>query len=146
MSAAKVQFIDRKSSALVLTEVLEPILPLRELTPDDQFMRRLYGRNACIAVRHGCLAETDMCFDGPTRIDGHMIGDIFSSSIVLVGPSAIVEGNIQADAVLLYGHHYGDIRANFHVKVFDTGCLVGDVRAESFCVAPGGAFAGMCRR
>jgi cytoskeletal protein CcmA (bactofilin family) len=83
-----------------------------------------------------------LAFDGNLEFNGHFEGEIISGGTLLIGPNAVLKGDIQASKVILHGKVHGDISATESVEVCDQAQLFGDVRAGKFIVAEGANFCG----
>jgi cytoskeletal protein CcmA (bactofilin family) len=76
------------------------------------------------------------------EFNGIFEGEILSSGTLLIGPDAIIKGDVSAAKVVLEGKMHGNITATDSVEVRDQAQLFGDVRAGKFIVAEGATFRG----
>jgi cytoskeletal protein CcmA (bactofilin family) len=83
-----------------------------------------------------------LAFDGNLEFNGIFEGEIISGGTLLVGPDAIIKGNVSAAKVVLEGKMHGNITATDSVEVRDQAHLFGDVRAGKFIVSEGATFRG----
>lgn len=77
--------------------------------------------------------EGQIHFSGTTRVFGELKGQIRSaedSSLILM-ESAVVEGSLEVDTVIVAGFVRGEIRAKKRVLVEGTGRIIGDIHAPS---------------
>ncbi len=75
----------------------------------------------------------DITFEGGMRIDGKVIGNITGigdNSTLFLGPSAQIEGEVQAKKVIVAGCILGPILGAQHVHIQKNGKIVGNV---SYC-------------
>jgi len=84
-----------------------------------------------------------LAFDGNLEFNGLFEGEIISGGTLLIGPNAILKGDIQANKVILHGKMHGNISATESVEVCNQAQLFGDVRTEKFIVAEGASFCGL---
>lgn len=86
----------------------------------------------------GSRFEGKLDFDELVRLDGHFVGNIHSTDTLIIGESAVVEGQIEVGAVILSGRFVGTIRATATVELraparmegtIETPCLKIDERA-----------------
>ena len=80
------------------------------------------------------------------RIDGRFEGQIIECRRIIVGPDAIIKGNLFAEDILLYGYCEGNLYASGDVKVFDTAVMLGDIHASSVLVEKDSTFRGNMRK
>ena len=83
-----------------------------------------------------------LAFDGNLEFNGLFEGEIVSGGTLLIGPNAILKGDIQANKVILHGKMHGNISATESIEVRDQAQLFGDVRTEKFIVAESASFRG----
>ncbi len=77
----------------------------------------------------------DLSSTGEIQVDGEVTGDIHSK-VLLVGESASIKGEIQAETVRVHGHVNGQIKANF-VNLAKTAHVVGDILHENLSIQEG---------
>ena len=109
-------------------------------TPSSSFSKPNHQGGAIITDQvelRGSLA-----FDGNLEFNGLFEGEIVSGGTLLIGPNAILKGDIQANKVILHGKMHGNISATESIEVRDQAQLFGDVRTEKFIVAESASFRG----
>jgi cytoskeletal protein CcmA (bactofilin family) len=88
-------------------------------------------------------------FKGTLRLDGDVDGTIVSEegsgSILIVNQNAVVNGNITSDSVLISGRVRGNIKAMERVEIYRSGSLKGDVYTGDIMIEGGAEFEGNCR-
>ena len=84
-----------------------------------------------------------LAFDGNLEFNGLFEGEIVSGGTLLIGPNAILKGDIQANKVILHGKMHGNISATESVEVCNRAQFFGDVRTGKFIVAEGASFCGL---
>ena len=83
-----------------------------------------------------------LAFEGNLEFNGIFEGEIISGGTLLIGPEAVLKGDVQAAKVVLHGKMHGNIIATESVEVCDQAQLFGDVRAGKFIVSEGATFRG----
>ncbi|MDH5488979.1 MAG: polymer-forming cytoskeletal protein [Rhodospirillaceae bacterium] len=86
----------------------------------------------------------DIVSDGEVQIDGEVVGDI-RSSVLLVGASAKIKGEIFADTIRIHGNINGQIKAKT-VHLAKTAHVVGDILHENLSVDEGAYIEGHITR
>ncbi len=82
-----------------------------------------------------------------TRVHGALVGEVEAptGSTLIIAETGWVEGNIQADTVLIDGFVRGDISARTKVTISGTGRVLGNIRAPKVALEFGSHFEGSCR-
>ncbi len=86
----------------------------------------------------------DLNSEGEVQIDGTVNGDIKTKTL-LVGKTAVIKGEIVADAVRILGHVNGQIKAR-KVILAKTAHVVGDILHEDLSIETGAFLEGHCKR
>ena len=71
--------------------------------------------------------EGRLCFSEVIRIDGRVNGDIVSSGSLIIGPTAVVTGNILVESLVLLGTIYGSIKAYKTVQLSSISKVYGHI-------------------
>lgn len=81
------------------------------------------------------------------RIDGKVFGNLEPADknpcSIAVGPSGVIEGNIQCHRAYIAGKVTGNIYAKELIVLSDTAVVCGDISSDSFNVASGAVVDGM---
>jgi len=85
----------------------------------------------------------DLNSDGEIQIDGAVVGDIRTKSL-LVGQSANIKGEIIADRIRVHGTVNGQIRAR-RVELAKSAHVVGDIMHEDLSIETGAFLEGLCK-
>ncbi len=94
--------------------------------------------------------DGDTCLDGELtvkgslRIDGKVKGRIKAGGEVVVGPTAEVEADIEAEVVSISGKAGGTIRATDRVEIFTDAVVTSSLITPSLKIADGAVFQGHC--
>src|SRR5437016_14265479 len=76
-------------------------------------------------------------FEGTIRIDGRLEGEIHTKGTLMVGEHAVIEGDINADAVVCGGPINGNVAAAERIHLLPTAPLTGDMNAPLLTVEEG---------
>jgi cytoskeletal protein CcmA (bactofilin family) len=97
-------------------------------------------------IAEGTRVEGKVTFDHITRVNGTLAGDVHAKdgSSLILSETAVVEGNIRADVVMVDGFVQGDIDAKTKVIVSRTGRVVGNITTPTLVLEFGAYFEGRC--
>ena len=136
-------------------EVVQPVVTVQEdynksrkLLPSDpalsfeQNLRRRFGGNVRSALGPGTVIEGKFRFDEPVRIDGELSGEVRSSSALIVGEEATVEGRINVGALIVMGEVTGPIIAEDLVELRNGARVRGDITTKRIAIEDGAFFEG----
>ena len=90
------------------------------------------------------VIEGDMNSTGDIQIDGTMKGNLKAGSVT-VGREAMIEGDVQAEAIVVHGRLIGNIKAR-DVRIRHTAHVEGNITQEALVIEPGAFFDGTCRQ
>jgi cytoskeletal protein CcmA (bactofilin family) len=80
---------------------------------------------------------------GSIRVDGTVIGDVHSAKTVTIGATGLVEGNVNADEIIVSGRVKGSLVAKGKIALETTAQLDGDIHAARLTIAEGATFRGL---
>jgi cytoskeletal protein CcmA (bactofilin family) len=83
-------------------------------------------------------------FDGPTRIDGQVDGEISAKDSLTIGESAIVTAQIKAASIVVAGKVSGDLIAANRIEIRLSAKVVGNLTAPTLVIHEGAVFEGHC--
>ena len=81
-------------------------------------------------------------FSGELTFDGKLDGEINTDGVLNLGDSAVVNGNINAQSVVVRGKINGNINAKEKIDIKAKTELFGDVRAAKLVIEEGVTFVG----
>ncbi|SJZ96653.1 protein CcmA, bactofilin family [Treponema berlinense] len=105
-------------------------------TSDDISINTLIGP--------GSFVSGDIKINGFIRIDGDIKGKIESSSNIIIGERAKIQGNITASSIVVGGIVLGDITAPKGIKLLSTSVVIGDIITKSIQIEDDAIFNGHC--
>jgi len=81
-------------------------------------------------------------FSGELEFDGKLDGEIQTDGVLTLGDSAVINGNINAQTVVVRGKVNGNISAKEKIEIKTKAELFGDIRASKLVVEEGVTFVG----
>jgi cytoskeletal protein CcmA (bactofilin family) len=76
------------------------------------------------------------------QVDGKLNGDVTCNGNVIVGQTAVVKGNVNANSTTIMGQINGNITVKDMIEMKSTTRLTGDIRAKRLTVEDGVTFIG----
>ena len=97
-------------------------------------------------VSEGTRLEGKILFDDMSRVHGVLVGEIHSKpgSTLILAETSTVEGNIEADILVIDGYVRGDVHAKTRLLISRTGRVIGNIKTPSLTLEFGGYFEGQC--
>jgi cytoskeletal protein CcmA (bactofilin family) len=93
-------------------------------------------------VGANAVFEGSIKTDKTVRVDGKILGNIESTAGVLVGAEALIEGNINAEIVMIGGTVKGNITAPEGIEILPKAKMIGDIKTNILTIAEGAFFEG----
>ena len=81
-------------------------------------------------------------FSGELTFDGKLDGEVHTDGVLNLGDSAVINGNINAQSVVVRGKVNGNITAKEKIEIKAKAELFGDIRAVKLSVEEGVTFVG----
>ncbi len=81
-------------------------------------------------------------FAGEMSFDGKIEGDISTDGILIVGESAVVNGNVSVNSVVLRGKINGNVVAKEKIELKSKAEMFGDLRSAKLVIEEGVTFVG----
>ena len=81
---------------------------------------------------------------GSARVDGIIEGEVHVQGTLVVGKSALIKGDVTAEAVVSSGNITGDVMASERVKLLTPCVLMGSVQTPLLSVEEGVLISGTC--
>jgi len=131
---------DQKVEPATERGVIPPLGPLHHV--EGQSMPRSHPNASESVLASGLTIEGRIEGDGNVRIAGRFKGNIHVKGELTIEPGASIEGEVNADTVLVGGDLKGQIIAASRVEFRESGTLIGDLKAGSLTVAAGSKMRG----
>lgn len=95
-------------------------------------------------VSEGSQLEGKITFDQITRIHGILKGEIHAKagSTLILSETGVIEGNVQADTLIIDGYIKGEVHAHSRVVISGTGRVIGNINSPKLVVEFGAHFDG----
>ena len=100
--------------------------------------------NGATLISAGTTLKGDISSNSDLRIDGTVIGNIHSSSKVIIGGSGVVEGDISASQTDISGKVSGNVRAKELLQLRGESVVAGNLYADKLQIEPTATFNGQC--
>ena len=104
--------------------------------------------NAALRVMNqfgqGTTIHGDVVTDGDVRIDGKVTGNVTSKAKVVIGATAVIEGNILCQNAYIDGRISGTIEVIELLILSKTAYVAGDIKIKKLVVEEGAKFNGKC--
>ena len=92
----------------------------------------------------GSKISGKLLFEGATRIDGQVDGEISAKESLIIGESAVVTAQIKANAIIVAGKVSGDITAIQRLEIRPSARVIGNLTSPVLIVHEGAMFEGHC--
>lgn len=86
----------------------------------------------------------DITAQGSIRVDAKVVGNITATGTLIVGATGSIEGNIEADAVLIGGEVLGNVVAIEKAELTATAKVLGDITTKVIVIDEKAVFQGKC--
>ena len=81
---------------------------------------------------------------GSVRIEGRLEGNITDAQNVIVAETGQIQGDVNAQGVVIGGRVKGNIAATKSIEILARGQVIGDIRAPQLNIENGAVFEGGC--
>ena len=102
------------------------------------------GANGATLISAGTTLKGDITSNGDVRIDGTIIGNITSSSKIVIGSSGHVEGDVNGNQADIVGKVSGNIRVKDLLQLRGECEVSGNLYAGKLQIEPTAIFNGQC--
>jgi cytoskeletal protein CcmA (bactofilin family) len=92
----------------------------------------------------GTKISGKLWFEGATRIDGQVEGEITAKESLVIGESAVVTAQINANSIVIAGKASGEIVASQRLEIRPSARVTGNVTSPVLIVHEGAMFEGHC--
>lgn len=117
--------------------------PLGTARPTEEQLMATARPNASESIlAAGLTIEGKIEGDGNIRVAGRFKGNVNVKGELTIEPGASIDGEVNADTVLVGGEVRGHIVARSRVDFKESGVLIGDLKAGSLTVAAGSKMRG----
>lgn len=92
-------------------------------------------------IGNDIVFKGDLHGDSVIRIDGKVEGNITLKQGIILGEKAFVEGNMESDYIILFGHIKGNIKSK-EIILKSTGTVQGDIVTDALEIEMGSRYNG----
>jgi cytoskeletal protein CcmA (bactofilin family) len=92
----------------------------------------------------GSRVEGKLTFEGSVKFDGQVEGEILAQEAVIIGDTAVIAAQINAETIIVKGKVTGDITARKRVELRAPAKLMGNITTPSLVINEGVVFEGHC--
>jgi len=92
-------------------------------------------------ISKGCVVHGRIESDVFVRIDGHIKGDLIIAEGLIIGEHGIIEGNIKAREIVVFGTVNGNVTAD-SIDIKSSGNILGELHTNSLQVETGANYIG----
>ncbi|MGL5318386.1 MAG: bactofilin family protein [Bacteroidales bacterium] len=96
------------------------------------------------ALANGTYIKGNINAQEDFRIDGNIDGDVSCNGKVVIGPHAVITGNVSCIHADVLGTINGNIELKESLIIRKTGKINGDITTKSLAVEPDAIFSGRC--
>ena len=100
--------------------------------------------NGTTLISAGTTVKGDITSNSDLRIDGTIVGNISSSSKIVIGASGVVEGDLEGNQADIVGKVAGNIRVKDLVQLRGECNVSGNLYAGKLQIEPTAVFNGQC--
>ncbi len=111
----------------------------------DRKQEENMSREAESIVGPSVKIDGDLKSNGNLRIDGTVVGKVKTAQNLVVGESAHISADIEAENATVYGVIQGNVKVNGGLSLGATGKILGDISCGKLKVEEGAYFAGKCQ-
>ncbi|MBU4565788.1 MAG: polymer-forming cytoskeletal protein [Desulfarculus sp.] len=106
--------------------------------------KRNHESGVSFFLGRGVRQQGELNFSGQAHLEGEFQGRISGQGTLLIGPSAVVEAEIEATQVIISGRVTGNVKAGERIELKKPGRLTGDLSAPLVVMEEGVRFEGRC--
>lgn len=100
------------------------------------------NRSAHNSLVAGTVIKGNLRSETDIRIDGTLEGNLESTAKVIIGPSALITGDISCQSIVIQGKIEGNILAQSYLHIQETGKVEGNITTHKLIIEDGAVFNG----
>ncbi|MCU0423182.1 MAG: polymer-forming cytoskeletal protein [Bacteroidia bacterium] len=104
-----------------------------------------FNPNTLNIINSGTQITGDVNSDGDMRVDGTIKGYLTSKARLVLGPTAIIDGDIKAANIEISGEVNGNIYASELLTIKASAKINGDIISNKLIIESGASFNGNCK-
>lgn len=111
---------------------------------DQGTMRGTDGSALTAFLGKGSRITGTLVFEGPSRLEGHVEGEVSAKDTLTVGESAVVNARVNGATIVIHGTVTGDVVAQTRLEIRAPGKVIGDVTTPTLVINEGAILEGRC--
>jgi cytoskeletal protein CcmA (bactofilin family) len=115
--------------------------PMAPAATPPQFLRETEVRTS---IGADAVITGKLSFTTPTRVEGKLKGELRCTQLLIISPSAVIEGWVKADELRVEGIIRGEVAETRKVEICARGRLIGKIATQVLVLHEGGFFEGQC--
>lgn len=96
------------------------------------------------SIVSGTKLEGTVNANSDIRIDGELVGKLFCKGRVIIGPSGIVDGEVDCQNAIIEGRFTGNLKVAELLNVKENATISGDIKTDKINIQSGASFNGNC--
>ncbi|MBK6389878.1 MAG: polymer-forming cytoskeletal protein [Saprospiraceae bacterium] len=100
--------------------------------------------SALNSIVHGTKIDGKIHCEHDVRIDGTLKGSLTCDSKVIIGPTGLVDGDIECENAVIEGHFTGILTVRDSLQVKESANIKGDINTDKLVVHSGAVFNVSC--
>ncbi len=115
--------------------------PMAPAAAPPQFLRDTEVRTS---IGADAVITGKLSFNTPTRVEGKLKGELRCTQLLIISPSAVIEGWVKADELRVEGIVRGEVAQTRKVEICAKGQLIGKISTQLLVIHDGAFFEGEC--
>lgn len=95
-------------------------------------------------IGEGAVFTGNLAVKDTIRIDGEVTGNVKTDSVLILGSSGKIEGDVEADTIFAGGTIRGKLTAGYKVEASSTAKIYGDITTKIIVIDENAVFQGRC--
>ena len=95
-------------------------------------------------IGEGAVFTGNLTVKDTIRIDGEVTGNVKTDSVLILGSSGKIEGDVEADTIFAGGTIQGKLTAGYKVEASSTAKIYGDITTKIIVIDENAVFQGRC--
>jgi cytoskeletal protein CcmA (bactofilin family) len=114
----------------------------KEENKKNEAVSTVSGSNNSIVT--GTKLEGTINANSDIRIDGELVGKLFCKGRVIIGPSGMVDGEVDCQNAIIEGKFTGNLKVSELLTLKENATISGDIKTDKINIQTGASFNGKC--
>lgn len=93
----------------------------------------------------GSEFEGKLNFTGSVRIDGRITGQVSSQGLLIIGPTGVIQADVEVERVIICGEVRGEVSASQRIELRPPARVFGSLITPELVIHEGVVFEGACK-